>query len=137
AWTRDDEPALAWYRGRGFTESDHYLHVHKGYDDPVDGFSSPNGLSSPLLSFCHAGDGRGRASARDVRSGPCVSPLHARSRIVRLTSPSTPPFEDQLIARNAIAGQQLSSDHAITVCGRSSSRSSWERSVIRAGPAPK
>src|SRR5690606_30724715 len=54
AWTRDDEPALAWYRGRGFTESDHYLHVHKGYDGPVDGFTSPDGLSSPLLAFCHA-----------------------------------------------------------------------------------
>lgn len=28
AWTRDDERTLAWYRGRGFTESDHYLHVY-------------------------------------------------------------------------------------------------------------
>ncbi len=31
AWTRDDDQALAWYRARGFTESDHYLHVYADY----------------------------------------------------------------------------------------------------------
>src|SRR5699024_10568545 len=29
AWTREDVPALAWYRARGFAESEHYLHVCK------------------------------------------------------------------------------------------------------------
>lgn len=53
AWTRDDAPALAWYRSHGFAESDHYLHVHKGWDEPDDGWASPDGLSSPVTAFCH------------------------------------------------------------------------------------
>ncbi len=28
AWTRDDPPALRWYAARGFTETEHYVHVH-------------------------------------------------------------------------------------------------------------
>ena len=28
AWTRDDPGTLAWYRGTGFAESSHYLHVY-------------------------------------------------------------------------------------------------------------
>lgn len=54
AWTREDEPALAWYRAQGFAESDHYLHVYKSWDDPDDGWSSPAGLSAPVIAFCHA-----------------------------------------------------------------------------------
>lgn len=55
AWTREDEPVLAWYRARGFVESEHYLHVYKGFDDPGTGWESPAGLSTPLIAFCHAG----------------------------------------------------------------------------------
>ena len=54
AWTREDEEALAWYRSAGFTESDHYLHVHKNWDEPAEGFTSPDGLSAPVMAFCHA-----------------------------------------------------------------------------------
>lgn len=53
AWTRDDEPALAWYRSRGFEESDHYLHVYKTSDTPDEGWSAPEGLSAPVLAFAH------------------------------------------------------------------------------------
>jgi len=54
AWTREDAAALAWYRRSGFIESDQYLHVHIDSDDRIEGFSSPVGLSTPLLAFCHA-----------------------------------------------------------------------------------
>ena len=54
AWTREDELALAWYRARGFEESDHYLHVCKGWDEPSEGWGSPDGLSAPVTAFCHA-----------------------------------------------------------------------------------
>lgn len=54
AWTREDEPALAWYRARGFVESDHYLHVYKSGEDPGDGWGSPDRLSGPITAFCHA-----------------------------------------------------------------------------------
>lgn len=54
AWTRDDAPTLAWYRGRGFDESDHYLHVYKAWSDPAAGWTSPDGLSAPVTAFCHA-----------------------------------------------------------------------------------
>src|SRR5699024_10905432 len=29
AWTREDVPALAWYRARGFAEAEHYLHGYQ------------------------------------------------------------------------------------------------------------
>lgn len=54
AWTREDAPALSWYRARGFEESDHYLHVYKGWDEPDEGWGSPAGLSAPVTAFCHA-----------------------------------------------------------------------------------
>lgn len=54
AWTREDEAALGWYRSRGFVESDHYVHVHKSYDESAEDFTSPDGLSRPVLAFCHA-----------------------------------------------------------------------------------
>jgi len=28
AWTRDDPPALRWYAGQGFVETENYVHVH-------------------------------------------------------------------------------------------------------------
>lgn len=54
AWTRDDEPALAWYRSRGFVESDHYLHVHKEWDDSDEGFSVPEGVWGLVNAHFHA-----------------------------------------------------------------------------------
>lgn len=54
AWTRDDEPALAWYRSQGFGESDRYLHVFKSWEELADGWASPAPLSTPITAFCHA-----------------------------------------------------------------------------------
>lgn len=55
AWTREDPGTLAWYRHHGFTESDHYLHVYKGWDDPpTDGWSAPAPLRGPYLAYCQA-----------------------------------------------------------------------------------
>lgn len=55
AWTREDVPALAWYRARGFAESEHYLHVYKTWGgDPDAGWASPAPLSAPVAAFCHA-----------------------------------------------------------------------------------
>lgn len=54
AWTREDDCAIAWYRARGFVESDHYLHVYKGWDEADDGWISPDPLSAPVTAFCHA-----------------------------------------------------------------------------------
>ncbi|MFE9242880.1 GNAT family N-acetyltransferase [Nocardiopsis sp. NPDC006938] len=36
AWTRDDADTLAWYRARGFTDHDHYLHVHAEGDEAAE-----------------------------------------------------------------------------------------------------
>ncbi|MGP9536421.1 GNAT family N-acetyltransferase [Brachybacterium sp. AOP43-C2-M15] len=63
AWTREDEPALRWYRRHGFTESDHYLHVYKSWRDPADGWASPAPLTAPVTAFCHA-DRRDEAELR-------------------------------------------------------------------------
>ena len=52
AWTRDDEVALRWYHSRGFTESEHYLHVYKSWDDPGEGWSAPVGAL--VTGFAHA-----------------------------------------------------------------------------------
>jgi GNAT superfamily N-acetyltransferase len=57
AWTRDDEPALAWYRARGFVESEHYLHVYADYyvsaaEPPAAVIARP-GLE-PIKIFLHA-----------------------------------------------------------------------------------
>ena len=55
AWTREDVPALAWYRARGFAESEHYLHVYKTWGgDPDAGWASPAPLTAPVAAFCHA-----------------------------------------------------------------------------------
>jgi N-acetylglutamate synthase-like GNAT family acetyltransferase len=59
AWTRDDPGTLHWYRANGFTESDHYLHVHADcYTDAAEpdraiGERRP-GLR-PVKVFLHAG----------------------------------------------------------------------------------
>lgn len=55
AWTREDPGTLAWYRSRGFRESEHYLHVYKGWKDPEgDGWSAPAPLTAPLTAYCQA-----------------------------------------------------------------------------------
>ena len=57
AWTRDDEPALAWYRARGFAESEHYLHVYADYyvsaAEPLAAVEARPGLE-PIKLFLHA-----------------------------------------------------------------------------------
>jgi len=67
AWTREDVPALRWYRTHGFEESEHYLHVYKGWQEPDEGWQSPPRLTTPITAFCHASiedeaDVRGRFS---------------------------------------------------------------------------
>jgi ribosomal protein S18 acetylase RimI-like enzyme len=54
AWTREDPAANSWYRARGFTENFRYLHVYKNWDESADGFTSPDGLSAPVMAFLHA-----------------------------------------------------------------------------------
>ena len=54
AWTREDAAANAWYAASGFTEQHRYLHVYKGHDEPDDGFTTPDGLSAPVIAFMHA-----------------------------------------------------------------------------------
>lgn len=54
AWTREDPATLAWYRSRGFTESEHYLHVYKSWQESDEGWKSPAPLTSPVIAFCHA-----------------------------------------------------------------------------------
>lgn len=54
AWTREDEPALEWYRAKGFVESEHYLHVYKSWSGPGEEWTSPAQLSAPVTAFCHA-----------------------------------------------------------------------------------
>lgn len=57
AYTRDDEATLRWYRARGFTESDHYLHVYANYyanaAEPGEAVDSRHGLF-PIKIFLHA-----------------------------------------------------------------------------------
>ncbi|MEP6842247.1 MAG: N-acetyltransferase [Pseudolysinimonas sp.] len=56
AWTRDDEGANSWYRTMGFQERQRYLHVYRADEaaDPEDGFTTPDGLSLPVIAFMHA-----------------------------------------------------------------------------------
>src|SRR5699024_9389667 len=87
AWTREDVPELAWYRARGFAESEHYLHVYKTWG----GERSGRGLGeprSPLRPGCgvlpREARGRGR-SARTVLARlrlPTLQPI--RPRVVTL-----------------------------------------------------
>jgi GNAT superfamily N-acetyltransferase len=58
AWTRDDEPTLRWYRSRGFTESDHYLHVYANYyadeGEPARAVAGRRERLLPIMVFLHA-----------------------------------------------------------------------------------
>jgi GNAT superfamily N-acetyltransferase len=33
AWTREDQSALRWYAAHGFTEAEHYVHVHASREE--------------------------------------------------------------------------------------------------------
>ncbi len=58
AWTRDDPDTLRWYRAMGFTESDHYLHVHANYytdpGEPDRAIGSRRPGLRPVMAFLHA-----------------------------------------------------------------------------------
>jgi GNAT superfamily N-acetyltransferase len=54
AWTREDPAANAWYQRNGFIEKYRYMHVYLGDDDIGEGFTTPDGLSSPVSAFMHA-----------------------------------------------------------------------------------
>ncbi|MFI6816724.1 GNAT family N-acetyltransferase [Nonomuraea sp. NPDC050328] len=58
AWTRDDPPALTWYRSRGFTEDSHYLHVYANYytdpAEPIRAIATPRPPLRPITAFLHA-----------------------------------------------------------------------------------
>jgi ribosomal protein S18 acetylase RimI-like enzyme len=56
AWTREDEPANAWYRSRGFAESERYLHVYaRGRDEMRGAVTAEPGLV-PVHAFLHMAD---------------------------------------------------------------------------------
>lgn len=58
AWTRDDTQALAWYRSRGFEESDHYLHVYANHytdaEEPSRAVAAARDGFTPVIVFSHA-----------------------------------------------------------------------------------
>lgn len=55
AWTREDGAANSWYRRNGFTEKYRYLHVYLSWwEEPGEGFATPEGLSLPVMAFMHA-----------------------------------------------------------------------------------
>jgi ribosomal protein S18 acetylase RimI-like enzyme len=54
AWTREDPAANAWYRRVGFVEETRYLHVFVSEGDDTTGFTTPDGLSRPVLAFLDA-----------------------------------------------------------------------------------
>ena len=54
AWTRDDAASNAWYQRHGFEAEQHYLHVYKSWDESDDGFTTPDGMSTPVTAFLHA-----------------------------------------------------------------------------------
>lgn len=54
AWTRENTEANGWYQRSGFVENHRYLHVYKNWDEPPDGYTSPPGLSRPVMAFMHA-----------------------------------------------------------------------------------
>lgn len=52
AWTRDGEGTLRWYRGRGFVESGHYLHVYAEGGEVARAVEPVAG--TPVKVFLHA-----------------------------------------------------------------------------------
>ena len=54
AWTREDQPALDWYRTRGFDESEHYLHVYTSSDEPApEELRAAPPFHGPQIGFYH------------------------------------------------------------------------------------
>ncbi|MGP9539209.1 GNAT family N-acetyltransferase [Brachybacterium sp. AOP43-C2-M15] len=47
AWTREDEPAFAWYPSQCFTESGHYLHIYKSWGGPLRRMDEPGPALDP------------------------------------------------------------------------------------------
>ena len=55
AWTRDDEPANAWYLSNGFRESYRYLHVYaSGEQEPGQAIVDAMPGLTPVAAFFHA-----------------------------------------------------------------------------------
>lgn len=73
AWTRENAEANQWYRHSGFAENHRYLHVYKNWDEPNDGYESPQGLSRPVMAFMHA----------DIEHEAAMRERHARVYVCR------------------------------------------------------
>ncbi len=54
AWTREDQPALRWYAARGFTETEHYVHVHAAGRREIAEAISPVRGFAVVEAFLHA-----------------------------------------------------------------------------------
>jgi ribosomal protein S18 acetylase RimI-like enzyme len=68
AWTREDEPANAWYRRRGFRESQRYLHVYaNGREELSRAMTAEPGLVA-VHAFLHMVD-MGRETEMRERFG--------------------------------------------------------------------
>lgn len=69
AWTREDVTANRWYQRHGFIEQYRYLHVYLNDGDDDTGFTTPDGLSTPVTVFTHGrieDEARMRAQFRRV-----------------------------------------------------------------------
>jgi N-acetylglutamate synthase-like GNAT family acetyltransferase len=53
AYTRDQPEVLGWYRAMGFTDQDHYLHIHTDGPETAEAVSSLVGFSAGK-AFLHA-----------------------------------------------------------------------------------
>jgi N-acetylglutamate synthase-like GNAT family acetyltransferase len=53
AWTRDDQPALRWYAGQGFAETDNYVHVHVSGEETAQAVVHTQGFAV-VGAFLHA-----------------------------------------------------------------------------------
>ncbi|MFC5907476.1 GNAT family N-acetyltransferase [Streptacidiphilus monticola] len=71
AWTRDQPETLAWYRARGFAESEHYVHVYANhYTDPAElarAVPGPRPGLRPVTAFLHAPLAREAELRREFR----------------------------------------------------------------------
>jgi ribosomal protein S18 acetylase RimI-like enzyme len=65
AWTREDEAANAWYRRRGFAESERYLHVYaRGHEEVGRAMTAEPGLVA-VHAFLHMVDMGREAEMRE------------------------------------------------------------------------
>ena len=53
AWTRDDPPALRWYTGQGFVETENYVHVHLSGAETAQAVTHTQGFAV-VGAFLHA-----------------------------------------------------------------------------------